>query len=149
MLVTSPHPPSPGCKIQEIGKFATKHFRFCRGCNFGISNQRDEKTWPYQQKDKDNDNNNDKDNLRDLWPLRHCIQFRQLNSWQSLLKHNDVDLTHCWLSRKPQLAVDGVCFPHACGSLNQPLLYYISLNYIAIALERTAFTHSEFAMYYI
>ena len=43
MLVTSPHPPSPGCKIQEIGKFATKHFRFCRGYNFRISNQRDEK----------------------------------------------------------------------------------------------------------
>ena len=93
MLVTSPHPPSPGCKIQEIGKFATKHFRFCRGYNFGISNQRDEKTWPDQQKDKDkdnNNNNNDKDNLRYLWPLRHCIQFGQLRIW---IHDNHCDLT--------------------------------------------------------
>ena len=31
--------------------------------------------------DKDNDKGNDKDNPRDLWHLRHWLQFRQLRTW--------------------------------------------------------------------
>ena len=37
-----------------------------------------------KDKDKDNDTDNDKDNPRDLWHLRHWLQFRQLRTFENL-----------------------------------------------------------------
>ena len=44
-------------------------------------------------------------------------------------------IPHCRLSKKPQLVVDRVCFPHACGSLNQLLCTTLHLITFNIALH--------------
>ena len=49
MLVTSSYSPSPGCKIQKIGKSAEKLFRFLAEMRFAeaesLENLRDSKDW--------------------------------------------------------------------------------------------------------
>ena len=48
---------------------------------FETFDQNDERTWPDQKKTMKKDKYTDKDNPRDLWHLRHWLQFWQLRTW--------------------------------------------------------------------
>ena len=52
---------------------------------FETFDQNDERTWTDQKKDNDKDKytdkDNDRENPRDLWQLRHWLQFWQLRTW--------------------------------------------------------------------